>query len=57
MENSNNTHISDAVVLIRYLSIRTKWEETEEFIDELEELCRSYCVEEDFNFKFSVSDD
>ncbi|MFH0846432.1 MAG: hypothetical protein V1894_00025 [Chloroflexota bacterium] len=33
-----------------------KTERPEEFVDKLEELCRQYCYEEDFYFKYSFED-
>ncbi len=44
----------EETVIIKLFSIRT--DITEQFIDELEDLCRKYCLGNEFFFKYSVED-
>ena len=46
--------INNSTVKFQYFSIKTK--EPEKFIDELEKLCRSYCDNSNYYFKFSVEE-
>lgn len=42
----------EETVRIKFFSIRT--DKAEQFIDELEDLCRKYCLGNEFFFKHSV---
>ena len=42
----------DFSIRIEFFGIRTS--KPDEFVDKLEELCREYCIQDDFSFKYSV---
>ncbi len=48
------TEIEESTIRIEFFGIRTS--KPEEFVDKLEELCREYCIDGDYSFKYSVEE-
>jgi hypothetical protein len=51
-KKSTKTETEEFSVRIEFFGIRTS--KPDEFVDKLEELCREYCIQDDFSFKYSV---
>jgi len=46
--------IESSLVKIKFMYIMT--DKPEEFVDKLEELCREYCIQDDFFFNYDVEE-
>ncbi len=46
------TEAEESSIRIEFFGIRTS--KPEEFVDKLEELCREYCIDGDYSFKYSI---
>jgi hypothetical protein len=52
VKKSMKKEAEESTIRIEFFGIRTS--KPEEFVNKLEELCREYCIQDDFSFKYSV---
>ena len=54
MDGLKEKQVEEAKIKLEFFYVKTG--KPDEFIDKLEQLCREYCHQEDFFFKYSIED-
>jgi len=54
MDRLKEKQLEELTIKLKFFYVKT--DKPDEFIDKLEQLCREYCPQEDFFFKYSIED-